>query len=154
MTQGASIAYSAFWPQDQSDFGHNSTHKFLRVIYASGSFSYRDGRCLEISSMLFFWSFVNILGTHLAETLDIPISQDRLNCPKTYACLSIYITQAYSPFAHDQTVHKLNDFVCCNLFRAPSIVMTFYFGFSLSCDIFLVSVSGLVKEEYLVIILV
>ena len=38
MSQGACIAYSAFWPQDQSDrprsnLDHNSTHKFLRINY-------------------------------------------------------------------------------------------------------------------------
>ena len=47
------------------------------------------------------------------------MGHDRLNCPKTYACLSSYIMQASSPVTHDQTVHKLSVFVCCFPFRAP-----------------------------------
>ena len=45
---------------------------------------------------------VNILGTHLAETMDILIGQDRLNCPKIYAYLSSYTMQD-SAVTYDQT---------------------------------------------------
>ena len=54
--------------------GHNSVHKFLRVIPHS-----EEKRYLEISSLLLFWSSVNILGTHLAETLDIPKMSVRID---------------------------------------------------------------------------
>ena len=50
----------------QASFGHNSMHKFLRVIFIVRQ------EILRNIKLVLLLILVNILGIHLAETLDIP----------------------------------------------------------------------------------
>ena len=75
MSQGASIACFAF-----STLGQSDEPITTRSIKSLGSSSYRDRRYLEISSRHRIWSLVNILGTHLPETFDIPKISVKIVC--------------------------------------------------------------------------
>ena len=79
VSQSASIACFAFSTLGQSD-EPVSSWVTIQSIKSPGSSSYRDRRHLEILSRDRFWSSVNILGTHLAETLDIPKISVRIVC--------------------------------------------------------------------------
>ena len=116
MSQGASTAWMLFRVRTKVVdpsliLGHSS-----ESIISSGSSSKRDKIYLEI-----LISSVNILGTHLAETLDIPKMSVRLDwtAPKTYAHFTGYIWQVSPSVTRDQTVPNLNVFIYGSLFRVP-----------------------------------
>ena len=64
----------------------------------------RDKRYLEISSLLLFWSLVNILGTHLAKTLTFPRCQLGLTeLPQNLCSLHWLYLASFASVTHDQT---------------------------------------------------
>ena len=71
---------------------------------------------LHISAV---WSWHSLFVSISIDSVSRHDGSDRLNCPRTYAYLSSYITQASSPVTHDQIVRKLNVFVSSSPFRAP-----------------------------------
>ena len=80
-----------------------------------------------------FLSSVNIRGTHLADTFDIPKMSVRIvsTALKTYDHFASYASQVLPPITHNQGVHNLDFCTTVGIFRAarPSIILN---GLSLS----------------------
>ena len=94
----------------------------FRLRWAKNRYMY-----LVISSLLLFWSLINILETHLAETEDIPKMSVKIDwtASKLYAHFAGYISQVSPPVTHNQTVHNLIVFISGSLFGVPRLFIIF-----------------------------
>ena len=95
--------------------GHNLTHKFLSHLHRETGDTLKYKACSSFDLWSTFWGPIEL---RLLTSLIHRSRQTEL--PKTYARLSSGIMHTTSPITHDQTGHKLNVCVCCNLFMAPS----------------------------------